>query len=107
MVWLISFHLVGRASDVKIIENWKFLETLVIRTLILDDRGFKHVEHGGIKLHVPPSFAVGPKLSREQVLQVKIIAGLWMHLGSHLIVNGYLTKLIACFLLCLNGMVLS
>ncbi|KAF2890500.1 hypothetical protein ILUMI_15674 [Ignelater luminosus] len=63
----------GRTSDITIIENCNFLETLEPGTFVLADRGFKHVEQvlaqNGIKLLRPPSVAAGSKLSKEEVRQ--------------------------------------
>lgn len=85
MVSSIIYPLVlgGRASDVNIVENCNFLDYLDPGTVILADRGFKHVEQTlskkGIKLLRPPSVASGLKLSQEQVRQTKIIASLRIH----------------------------
>lgn len=73
----------GRASDVTIVENCNFLDSLEPGTVILADRGFKHVEQTlskkGIKLLRPPSVPSGTKLSKEEVRQTKVIASLRIH----------------------------
>lgn len=73
----------GRATDVTIMENCNFLESLEPGTFILADRGFKHIEQilseRRIKLLRPPSVASGSKLSKAEVRQTKIIASLRIH----------------------------
>ncbi|KAL4709530.1 hypothetical protein ACJJTC_007261 [Scirpophaga incertulas] len=74
----------GRASDVTIVQNCNFLDTLEPGNFVLADRGFKHVESildaKGIKLLRPPSVASGSKLSKSQVRETKIIASLRIHI---------------------------
>lgn len=74
----------GRTSDVAVLENCKFLEGLHPGSVILADRGFKHLEQmlnqKGIKLLRPPSVGTGEKLSKDQVRQTKIIASLRIHI---------------------------
>lgn len=74
----------GRASDVTILQNCNFLDGLQPGNIVLADRGFKHVESildaKGIKLLRPPSVPSGTKLSKQQVLQTKIIASLRIHI---------------------------
>ncbi|XP_028177251.1 uncharacterized protein LOC114365028 [Ostrinia furnacalis] len=74
----------GRASDVTIVENCKFLNGLQPGTCILADRGFKHLEQmlheKGMKLLRPPSVSAGTKLSKSEVRQTKIIASLRIHI---------------------------
>lgn len=74
----------GRASDITIVENCNFLDTLPQGTCILADRGFKHLEKilhdRGMKLLRPPSVNAGAKLSKTEVRQTKIIASLRIHI---------------------------
>ncbi|KAK9870466.1 hypothetical protein WA026_008025 [Henosepilachna vigintioctopunctata] len=73
----------GRASDIIVLENCKFLETLEPGTVVLADRGLKHVEQmlaeEGIKLLRPPSVTTGSKLSKDVVRQTKVRASLRIH----------------------------
>lgn len=74
----------GRASDVTILENCNFLDSLEPGNCILADRGFKHVDQilhiRGITMLRPPSVASGSKLTKEEVRQTKIIASLRIHI---------------------------
>ena len=74
----------GRTSDVVVVENCKFLNELPQGSVILADRGFKHLEQmlneRGMKLLRPPSVINGEKLSKNQVRQTKVIASLRIHI---------------------------
>ncbi|XP_063547068.1 uncharacterized protein LOC134754659 [Cydia strobilella] len=74
----------GRTSDIAIVENCNFLDGLQPGTVILADRGFKHLEQilhqKGIKLLRPPSVSGGAKLSKAEVRLTKIIASLRIHI---------------------------
>ncbi|KAF9419667.1 hypothetical protein HW555_003945 [Spodoptera exigua] len=74
----------GRTSDVTIVENCSFLNGLQPGTIILADRGFKHLEPllqaKGMKLLRPPSVRAGAKLTKSEVKQTKIIASLRIHI---------------------------
>lgn len=74
----------GRASDVVIVENCDFLDGLPPGTVILADRGFKHLEQilheKGMKLLRPPTVHSGSKLTKTEVRQTKIIASLRIHI---------------------------
>ncbi|CAH2103320.1 unnamed protein product [Euphydryas editha] len=74
----------GRISDVCLVENCGFLNSLPIGAHVMADRGFKHIETLllGIqcKLIRPPSIVSGNKLSKEEVKETKKIASLRIHI---------------------------
>lgn len=74
----------GRTSDVTIVENCDFLNGLQQGTVILADRGFKHLEQilheKDMKLLRPPSVKAGEKLTKAEARQTKIIASLRIHI---------------------------
>lgn len=74
----------GRISDVCLVENCNFLNSLPSGSQIMADRGFKHIESLllgiGSKLIRPPSILLGNKLSKKEAKETKKIASLRIHI---------------------------
>lgn len=74
----------GRTSDMCVVENCNFLNTLEKGSCILADRGFKHIEQMVLKTDLqlvrPPSVTAGSKLSKHEAHQTKQIASLRIHI---------------------------
>lgn len=111
----------GRISDVCLVENCTFLDTLEPGASILADRGFKHIEQlflqKGFSLVRPPSVSSKSNLTKVEARKTKEIASLRIHiertirrlrefsmLKPHAVVNSNLIKflddciIIACAL---------
>lgn len=84
LVNFVSNGYAGRISDVSLLEESLFLESLNPGSYILADRGFKNVEsflsQKGFFLLRPPSVHTGMKLSKKEVKQTKQIASLRIHI---------------------------
>lgn len=74
----------GRISDALIVEHCGFLEKLQSPTVIMADRGFKHIENLLMKKNCtllrPPSVASRHKLSKKDGLETQQIASLRFHI---------------------------
>lgn len=74
----------GRITDVLLVQNCNFLDSLEPGVSILADRGFKHIEElllqKGINLVRPPSVSSNSKLSKQDVTKTKQIASLRIHI---------------------------
>lgn len=83
LVSFVSAGYGGRISDVNLLENTKFLDSLEPRSYILADRGFKHIEtyliQKGFTLVRPPSVATGSKLTKNEAKLTKEVASLRIH----------------------------
>lgn len=116
VVSFVSKGYAGRISDVNIVENSKFLDSLPPNACILADRGFKNIAHylslKGFTLMRPPSVSSGCKLSKAEARLTKQIASLRIHvervirrvrefgmLKMHSVVN---SNLIGMLVLCIT-----
>ncbi|GBP70743.1 hypothetical protein EVAR_51042_1 [Eumeta japonica] len=83
VVSFVSKGYAGRISDVNIVENSKFLDSLPPNACILADRGFKNIADylslKGFTLMRPPSVSSGCKLSKAEARLTKQIASLRIH----------------------------
>ena len=74
----------GRTSDIDLVTNTGFLELLHSGSTVLADRGFKGIEQAlaskGCSLVRPPSVASGACLERTDVLKMRTVAGLRIHI---------------------------
>ncbi|XP_073960799.1 uncharacterized protein [Choristoneura fumiferana] len=74
----------GRISDVCLVEVCGFLDVIPPGSCILSDRGFKHLEtilnKQSVKLLRPPSVFSDKKMSKDEVIQAKLIASLRVHI---------------------------
>lgn len=74
----------GKISDVTLVRECGYLETLEPNMVIMADRGFKHIENDleevGCKLLRPPSVPSGQVLEKEETLYAKQIAALRIHI---------------------------
>lgn len=103
--------MVGRTSDVTLVENCKFLENMEPGVSILADRGFKHLQNlclqKGIELVRPPSVGSKSKLTKAEAHKTKEVASLRIHiervirslrefslLKPHCVINTNLLKVI-------------
>ncbi|KAF5281935.1 hypothetical protein FQR65_LT14461 [Abscondita terminalis] len=84
LITFVSTGFGGRTSDTVIVEKSRFLDKLEEGSIIMADRGFKHVENLFIQKNCtllrPPSVKSGEKLSKTQVLEAKRIASLRIHI---------------------------
>lgn len=84
LINFVSGGYAGRMSDQKIIESCGLLEILKPGTVLMADRGFKHIEGELVKrqcrLVRPPSVTAVEPLSEEEVRFAKIVASLRVHI---------------------------
>ncbi|XP_063835196.1 uncharacterized protein LOC135084323 [Ostrinia nubilalis] len=84
LVRFVSSGYGGRITDVQLVENCTFLDSLEPGTCILADRGFKHIEfylkQRNFSLVRPPSVSSGSKLTKSEVRLTKQIASLRIHI---------------------------
>lgn len=74
----------GRISDMYLVEQSGFLENVPEHATILADRGFKHLEshliQKSVKVLRPPSVAKDTKMTKNEVVDSKVIASLRIHI---------------------------
>lgn len=80
----ISKGYAGRITDVKLVEESGFLDIVQPNSVVLADRGFKHLESilqkKSVKLLRPPSVSANKKMTKMEAIESKVIASLRIHI---------------------------
>ncbi|XP_063384541.1 uncharacterized protein LOC134670657 [Cydia fagiglandana] len=73
----------GRTSDKAITEKSNFIDVIPLNAVVMADRGFKEIESllsvKNAKLLRPPSVYANKKMTKQEVLETKVIASLRVH----------------------------
>ncbi|CAG5041675.1 unnamed protein product [Parnassius apollo] len=75
-ITFISKGYTGRITDVKLVEKSGFLDIVKPNSVVLADRGFKHLESS----RRPPSVSANKKMTKMEAIESKVIASLRIHI---------------------------